>query len=674
MGKVHIVISEMEINCRAALLLAMVYAAVVSGTGNAQDTIFPAIISFGDSSVDVGNNNHRPTYFKANYPPYGKDYMNHKPTGRFCNGKLLKLWDLRGMHLHILVEKQQEETCFLEPTLRQLHPDAIPLSKQLEYFKAYQKKLEKVAGGVKSREIIRDALLNKVYTPHQYSSYLVSVFAGFVKKLYSLGARRVGVTSLLPLGCVPEARNFVKYSHQGCVSSINNVALQFNKKINLTTETLQEQLPGLKIVVLNIFEPLYDLIRSPAKYGFVETRRGCCATAGRRSGTMSVLCNPKSRRSCANATEYVFWDNVHPTEAANQYNMNTCNKMALVLLAVVFAFVAGTHAQDTLVPAIITFGDSAVDVGNNDYLPTLFKANYPPYGRDFVNHKPTGRFCNGKLATDITAETLGFKTYPPAYLSPEASGKNLLIGANFASAASGYDDKAAIVNHAIPLTQQLQYFKEYKGKLAKVAGSNKSDTIIKGALYLLSAGSSDFVQNYYVNPYLNKVYTADQYGSYLVGAFTTFIKGLYGLGARKIGVTSLPPLGCLPAARTLFGYHESGCVSRLNTDAQQFNKKINAAASSLQKQLPGSTIVIFDIFKPLYDLVQSPSSQGFKEARRGCCGTGTVETTSLLCNPKSPGTCPNATQYVFWDSVHPSQAANQVLADALIVQGISLIG
>jgi len=46
----------------------------------------------------------------------------------------------------------------------------------------------------------------------------------------------------------------------------------------------------------------------------------------------------------------------------------------------------------------------------------------------------------------VTAETLGFTKYPPAYLSPEASGKNLLIGANFASAASGYDDKAALLN------------------------------------------------------------------------------------------------------------------------------------------------------------------------------------------------------------------------------------
>ncbi|CAN1836880.1 GDSL esterase/lipase APG [Linum perenne] len=324
--------------------------------------------------------------------------------------------------------------------------------------------------------------------------------------------------------------------------------------------------------------------------------------------------------------------------------------LASLFLGLLLASWPHVHAQDALVPGLIIFGDSAVDVGNNDYLPTLFKANYPPYGRDFVTHQPTGRFCNGKLATDITGETLGFKTYPPAYLSPDAMGSNLLTGANFASAASGFDEKAASLNHAITLPQQLELFKEYKGKLAKAAG------------------------NYYVNPLLNKVYTPDQYGSFLIPSFTSFVKGLYNLGGRKLGVTSLPPLGCLPAARTIFGYHEQGCVSNINTEVQQFNKKVTSAAASLQKQLPGMKIVIFDIFKPLYDLVKKPSDFGFAEARRGCCGTGTVETTVLLCNPKSPGTCPNATQYVFWDSVHPSEAANQVLADALIVQGISLIG
>ncbi|XP_019097406.1 PREDICTED: GDSL esterase/lipase At5g22810-like [Camelina sativa] len=96
-----------------------------------------------------------------------------------------------------------------------------------------------------------------------------------------------------------------------------------------------------------------------------------------------------------------------------------------------------------LVPSMFIFGDSVVDVGNNNDIYTIVKANFPPYGRDFTTHKPTGRFCNGKLATDFTAENLGFTSYPQAYLSKKAKGKNLLTGANFASAASGYYDGTA---------------------------------------------------------------------------------------------------------------------------------------------------------------------------------------------------------------------------------------
>jgi len=43
----------------------------------------------------------------------------------------------------------------------------------------------------------------------------------------------------------------------------------------------------------------------------------------------------------------------------------------------------------------------------------------------------------------VAADTLGFESYAPPYLSPQASGKNLLIGANFASAASSYHDDTA---------------------------------------------------------------------------------------------------------------------------------------------------------------------------------------------------------------------------------------
>ena len=65
--------------------------------------------------------------------------------------------------------------------------------------------------------------------------------------------------------------------------------------------------------------------------------------------------------------------------------------------------------------------------------------------------------------------------------------------------------------------------------------------------------------------------------------------------------------------------------------------------------------------------------QGFDEVRKGCCSTGAVETVSVLCNPKFHETCSNATKYMFWDSIHLSEAANQMLADTMIVQGYALV-
>lgn len=87
-----------------------------------------------------------------------------------------------------------------------------------------------------------------------------------------------------------------------------------------------------------------------------------------------------------------------------------CLLVAAVLVGVLQP-VPGVRA-DPLVPALCIFGDSVVDVGNNNRLLTLIKANFPPYGRDFVGHRPTGRFCNGKLATDFTGTSSLSFSYP----------------------------------------------------------------------------------------------------------------------------------------------------------------------------------------------------------------------------------------------------------------------
>ncbi|XP_073157884.1 GDSL esterase/lipase At5g03820-like [Henckelia pumila] len=327
---------------------------------------------------------------------------------------------------------------------------------------------------------------------------------------------------------------------------------------------------------------------------------------------------------------------------------------------------------DPLVPAFCIFGDSVVDAGNNNNLPTLIKANFLPYGRDFVMQEPTGRFCNGKLAADFTAEFLGFGSYPPAYLSEVAKGRNILSGVNFASAASGYYDNTAQLYQTMTLSQQLENYKEWQRNMVNLVGTDKANDTFSRGIHLLSAGTSDFIQNYYINPILNIVYTTEQFSNKLMNYYSSFIQNLYHLGARRIGVTSLPPTGCLPAAITLFGLGSNQCVARLNQDAVSFNNKLNATSQNLKARLPGLKLVVFDIYSPLMDMIEKPTDSGFFDARKACCGTGTIE-TSFLCNERSIGTCSNATQYLFWDGFHPSEAANQRLAQSLLQQGFDLI-
>jgi hypothetical protein len=72
------------------------------------------------------------------------------------------------------------------------------------------------------------------------------------------------------------------------------------------------------------------------------------------------------------------------------------------------AIVAASAAAGGRPPAMFVFGDSTLDVGNNNYLagPGVPQANKPYYGIDFPGSVPTGRFSNGYNIADY----LGNKT------------------------------------------------------------------------------------------------------------------------------------------------------------------------------------------------------------------------------------------------------------------------
>ena len=72
-----------------------------------------------------------------------------------------------------------------------------------------------------------------------------------------------------------------------------------------------------------------------------------------------------------------------------------------VLIFYLLFLMSKVEALNKKVSAVYVFGDSTVDPGNNNYIKTAFKSDFPPYGRDFAKKEPTGRFTNGKLATDF---------------------------------------------------------------------------------------------------------------------------------------------------------------------------------------------------------------------------------------------------------------------------------
>ncbi|KAL3736378.1 hypothetical protein ACJRO7_025349 [Eucalyptus globulus] len=303
------------------------------------------------------------------------------------------------------------------------------------------------------------------------------------------------------------------------------------------------------------------------------------------------------------------------------------------------------------VPAVIVFGDSSVDTGNNNQIATVVKSNFEPYGRDYYSGKPTGRFSNGRVLTDFISEAFGIKLAMPAYLDPAHNMTDMATGVCFASEPS-----------VIPLWKQLEYYKKYREELMDYLGQEKAETVLREALYIIGLGTNDFLENYYAVPGRSSEFSIEEYRNFLAGIARGFVEALYGLGARKISLGGLPPMGCLPLERTRNLFFGGGCIEEYNNVAKEFNVKIQGLVSKLNDQLSGIQLVFSDPYDILSQIIQNPELFGFTNAKESCCGTGYFE-MGYLCDKNNPFTCRDANKYVFWDSFHPTERTSGLVAD-----------
>nr|XP_048330980.1 GDSL esterase/lipase EXL3-like [Ziziphus jujuba var. spinosa] len=317
-----------------------------------------------------------------------------------------------------------------------------------------------------------------------------------------------------------------------------------------------------------------------------------------------------------------------------------------------------------VIPAVIVFGDSIMDTGNNNDLKSLVKCNFPPYGQDFKGQKPTGRFGNGFVPSDFIVQELGIKELLPAYSDPNIRPRDLITGVCFASGGTGFDPMTPKIAAVLSFDDQLKMFREYIGKLQAMVGEERTKFILANSLFLVVAGSDDIANTYFTIRVRKLQYSVPAYTDLMVNSASSFIQEIYGLGARRIGVFSTPPIGCVPSQRTLGGGVLRECAQEYNGAATLFNSKLSATLDSLTSHLPNSKLVYIDVYTPLLDLILNYQKYGFGYVNKGCCGTGAIE-VAVLCNPLSP-TCTNSSDHVFWDSYHPTEATYRFLIPKLM--------
>ncbi|KAJ0043318.1 hypothetical protein Pint_18566 [Pistacia integerrima] len=308
------------------------------------------------------------------------------------------------------------------------------------------------------------------------------------------------------------------------------------------------------------------------------------------------------------------------------------------------------------------FGDSLTEVGNNNHLQySLARSDYPWYGIDFSGRQATGRFSNGRTIGDIISEKLGIAS-PPPYLSLAKNDDALLKGVNYASGGAGIlNDTGSYFIQRLTFDDQINYFKTTKESIRAKIGDVAANKLCNEAMFFVGMGSNDYVNNY-LQPFLpdGQQYTHDEFVELLASTLDRQLSRLYELGARKLIMHGLGPLGCIPSQRVKSKTGQ--CLKRVNEYVQEFNSKAIKVIASLNGRLPGAKFSFADTYPDVLDLIERPTVYGFKISSTSCCNVDT--SVGGLCLPNSK-LCKNRRDYVFWDAFHPSDAANQVLADKL---------
>ena len=82
------------------------------------------------------------------------------------------------------------------------------------------------------------------------------------------------------------------------------------------------------------------------------------------------------------------------------------------------------------------------------------------------------------------------------------------------------------------------------------------------------------------------------------------------MGARKIVIPNVGPIGCIPYQRDVNPSSGGDCVALPNHLAQLYNSQLKGLLQELTSTLEGSTFVFANVYRIVADIVQNYQSYG----------------------------------------------------------------
>ncbi|VAI00139.1 unnamed protein product [Triticum turgidum subsp. durum] len=209
----------------------------------------------------------------------------------------------------------------------------------------------------------------------------------------------------------------------------------------------------------------------------------------------------------------------------------------------------------------------------------------------------------------MLADKLGIMRTIPGFLDPALKLGQLRKGVSFASAGSGYDDITATTLSALPFRRQLWHFWRYKLLIRALLGPRRAERIVNRATFIISAGTNDMLLNYIASNRSAGPIAMLRYKNHLIARLSNYTQVMRMLGARRFVFVGLPPIGCLPIARTLLGRDPDGCDSDLNQLAASFNSRLIQLSNFVNYQ-PRMRSAYIDTYTIIRAATDNPQNYG----------------------------------------------------------------